>query len=255
MYLNDRLGDCTCAAVGHLLQGWTEYSTGTAFTVDDNTVLSLYENAAGYRPDDPSTDQGAYVQDILGYWRKNGVSGHKILAYASLDAADMTEIKQGVALFGALDIGFTFPAFAMDQFDSGKPWDVQKRNAGVEGGHCVTVVGYKANGNLVCITWGQVQEMTPAFWKKYVDEAWVILTQDWIAANGSAPSGVDLYSLGEDFTVLTGEDNPIPEPTPEPEPTPDPEPAPAPEPDPAVDSNVLAAFHALQVWAQENHAA
>jgi hypothetical protein len=253
MYLNDQLGDCTCAAVGHLMQGWTQYSTGTAFTVADKDVLGLYEKAAGYNPADPSTDQGAYIQDILGYWRKNGVSGHKITAYASVKVSNMTLIKQAVDLFGAVDIGFNFPASAMDQFNQGKPWDVV-RGSQLEGGHCVTVVGYKANGNLVCITWGAVQEMTPAFWTKYVDEAWVIITPDWIAANGQAPVGIDLYSLGQAFAALTGQANPIPAPAPAPQPSPQPQPTPVPTPTPvpvpAVDPNTLAAYRALEAWAK-----
>jgi hypothetical protein len=247
MYLNDQLGDCTCAAVGHLIQGWTQYAAGAAFSVADSDVLGLYENAAGYNPNDPSTDRGAYIQDILGFWRKNGVAGHQITAYASVKVSNMTLIKQAVDLFGAVDIGFNFPASAMTQFEQGKPWDVVKGSR-LEGGHCVTVVGYKANGNLVCITWGAVQEMTPAFWRAYVDEAWVIISPDWIEANGTSPLGIDLYSLGAAFAALTGEPNPIPQPAPQPTPVPVPTPA------PAVDPDVLAAYKSLDAYMKRNAA-
>jgi hypothetical protein len=252
MYLNDSIGDCTCAAVGHLLQGWTAYSTGKALTVADSDVLGLYENVTGYNPQDPSTDQGAYVQDVLGYWRKNGVAGHKITAYASVKVSNMTLIKQAISLFGAVDIGFNFPASAMTQFNQGKPWSVVSGSK-VEGGHCVTVVGYKANGNLVCVTWGALQEMTPSFFAKYVDEAWAIITPDWLDANGHTPQGIDLYTLGQDFAVLTGSPNPIPQPSPQPTPTPVPTPVPVPVP--AVDAEVLAAYRSLRAWAVANNAA
>lgn len=244
MYGNDQVGDCTCAAVGHLLQGWTAYSTGTAFTVADSYVLGLYEDVTGYTPNDPSTDQGAYIQDVLGYWRKNGVAGHKITAYASVKVSNMTLIKQAIDLFGAVDIGFNFPASAMTQFQQGKPWSVVS-GAKIEGGHCVTVVGYKANGNLVCVTWGAIQEMSPAFWTKYVDEAWAIITPDWFDANGNTPLGINLYGLGQDFAVLTGSPNPIPQPSPQPTPV----------PVPVVDPDILAAYRSLQVWAKANNVA
>ena len=48
MFLNDQLGDCTCAAVGHQIQAWTEYAN-TEVTVTDNDILKLYE-AFGYNP-------------------------------------------------------------------------------------------------------------------------------------------------------------------------------------------------------------
>lgn len=254
MYGNDTIGDCTCAAVGHLIQGWTQYAAGTAVEIPDSAVLGLYETVTGYNPADPSTDQGAYIQDILAYWRKNGVSGHAITAYASVKVSNMTRIKQAIDLFGAVNIGFNFPASAMTQFNQGKPWDVV-RGSRLEGGHCVTVVGYKANGNLVCITWGAVQEMTPAFWSKYVDEAWVIITPDWIEANGSTPLGIDLYSLGQDFSALTGSPNPIPQPAPQPTPQPTPIPTPVPTPTPAVDPLVLAAYKSLDEYVKANNAA
>jgi hypothetical protein len=250
MYGNDSIGDCTCAAVGHLIQAWTAYSAGSPVTVADSDVIGTYEAVTGYNPADPSTDQGAYIQDVLAYWRKTGVAGHKITAYASVRVSNMTLVKQAIDLFGAVDIGFNFPSSAMDQFDRHMPWDVVA-GASIEGGHCVTVNGYKANGNLLCVTWGATQEMTPAFWQRYVDEAWVIITPDWIKANGSTPQGIDLYALGQDFALLTGKANPIPKPTPVPVPTPvpTPVPVPVPAPTPAVDADVLAALRSLQHWA------
>jgi hypothetical protein len=81
----------------------------------------------------------------------------------------------------------------------------------------------------------------------------VILTQDWIEANGATPQGIDLYSLGQDFTALTGSPNPIPQPAPQPTPTP--VPTPTPQPTPAVDPLVLAAYKSLDQYVKANSAA
>jgi hypothetical protein len=226
MYGNDTLGDCTCAAVGHMIQAETTYGQGTTVTVPEQDVLAAYEAAGHYNPADPNSDQGAYIQDVLAYWMKTGVAGHKILAYASVDVSNPVEIRQAIDLFGSVDVGFNFPASAMDQFNAGQAWDVVNGSP-VEGGHCVPVGAYSADGTLTCVTWGALQKMTPAFWKAYADEAWVVITPDWLSAKGVDPQGLNLYQLGQDYAALTGKPNPIPQPQPTPSPTPSPKPGPS----------------------------
>lgn len=220
MYLNDQLGDCVEAGLGHHEQQISRYGTGTELNVTDNDVLHAYETITGYTPSDPNSDQGTNVQDALTWWRKgSGLAGHAIAAYAAVDLNNATEIRQAIATFGAVGIGFNFPAYAMDQFDAGKPWDVQKANASIEGGHYVIVVGYDGTYFYI-VTWGAVQKMTPAFFRKYVDEGWVVIDDEMVGLLSSY--GTDLYAFGEEFASLTGQANPFPA-----------DPAPGPAPDPA----------------------
>lgn len=237
MYLNDQLGDCTCAAVGHMIEAATQYASGTALQITDQDVLTAYEAVGGYVPGQPSTDNGAYIQDVLAYWHATGVGGDHIVAYASVDVANLDEVHEAIDMFGCVDIGFNFPASAMDQFNAGQPWDVVA-GAQIEGGHCVNVGAYDSDAKtLTCVTWGRTQVMTEAFWHQYVDEAWVIITHDWVNANGIDPLGIDLYQLGADFQQLTGQPNPIPAPAPSPTPAPiPPQPGPAPVPQPPAPS-------------------
>lgn len=218
MYLNDRYGDCVWAGFGHQIEQITRYGQGHTIEITDQDVETGYEST-GFRPDDPNTDQGTNVEDGLSYWRKTGLAGHKIVAYAAVDVSNATEIKQAAALFGAVGIGFNFPAYAMDQFDAGKPWDVQKANASIEGGHYVIVVGYDGTYFYV-VTWGKVQKMTPAFFRKYVDEAYVVADDEMVSAVSQYVEGTDLHAFGEQFASLTGEANPFPGSNPTPAPVP-----------------------------------
>lgn len=232
MYLNSEIGDCTCAAVGHMIEASTQYAAGVATLITDQDVLTAYERVGGYVPGNQSTDNGAYIQDVLAYWQGTGVGGDHIVAYAAVNVADWDEIRTAIDLFGAVDIGFNFPATAMDQFNAGQPWSVVAGSQ-IEGGHSVNVGAYdEASQTLTCVTWGQRQVMTEAFWTQYVDEAWVVVTKDWVSANGTDPQGLSLYLLGQDFQDLTGQPNPIPAPAPTPVPTPTPSPTPAPTPVP-----------------------
>lgn len=236
MYLNDQLGDCGPAGAGHLIQAVSTYGQGNTITITDDDVLKVYEAVGGYVPGQSSTDSGVVLQDLLSYWRKTGIAGHKILAFAEIDPSDIKTARAALYHFGGLYIGINFPGSAMDQFNQGKPWDVVK-GARIEGGHCIfdPINDNSSAEPWDIVTWGELQEMTQAFWDAYVEEVWVVITPEWFDAQGHSPEGVDLYTIGEDFAALTGESNPFPEPQPTPEPTPTPSPQPTPQPAPTPD--------------------
>lgn len=234
MYANDQYGCCTCAAVGHVVNQLTFYGSGEEVQPSDADVLGMYSRVTGFDPKKPSTDQGAYCQDVLGDWRKNGLAGHKIVAYAALDVGNLIEVKQAIAAFGTVYVGLNVPQSAMEAFDAGRVWDVVKRSPSL-GGHCVPMGAYdSAAKRLSGVTWGSEFEMTEAFWRANVDEAWVVLDADGLNRAGSYFAGApSFYDLGQQFAVLTGEANPIPrpvDPTPAPVPTPPPSPALPPDP-------------------------
>jgi hypothetical protein len=193
MMLNDSLGDCTIAGLGHAVQVWTANTSGIV-TVPDATIESYYEQWDGYVAGNPETDHGGVELDVLTRWQKSSFDGHGLLAFADTRPANLVEIKQSIALFGGVYIGLSLPLTAQTQ----DVWDVVKNGGanarpGSWGGHCVFVPKYDANG-FTCITWGQPKTMTLAFWKKYCDEAHTLLGQDWLAAKG-APSGFDQAQL------------------------------------------------------------
>lgn len=246
MYGNDRIGDCTIAGAGHIIQALSTYGQGTTATVGDDDVLAAYSAVSGYDPLTGRNDNGAVMQDVLNYWRRSGIGGHRILAFAEVDVRDRTEVERAISVFGHVYIGIDMPTSAMDQFDAGRPWDVVRRDGGLEGGHAVNVGAYSRPGAaFTAVTWGRVQALTEAFWDRYVAEAWVIITPEWLSAAGTSPGGVDLYGLGEDLAELTGGPNPFPAPEP-----PGPVPGPVPEPvgpAPVVVADVALAT-AMQNW-------
>lgn len=220
MYGNDKLGDCVEAGLGHQVGQITRTSSGTEVLFTDDQIIRAYSAITGYKPGHENTDQGTYTQDAFAWWRKTGLEGHAIVLYASLTLTDVKTIKQCIDLFGGVGVGFNFPAYAMDQFNADEPWEVQKRNASIEGGHYVLATGYDAT-HLKVKTWGAEQLMSWAFFAKYADEAWVALDDEMVGPAGSFEK-VDLHGLGEDFAGITGQSNPFPDPGPTPEPTPAP---------------------------------
>jgi hypothetical protein len=197
MMLNDHLGDCTIAGAAHAVQVWSA-NTGSEITVPDSTVQTYYEQWDGYVPTDPKTDSGGVELDVLNNWQKQGFAGNALLAFADPKPANLTEIRQSIAIYGGVYIGLALPLTAQTQ----DVWDVAPRGGakakpGSWGGHCVFVPKYDEHG-FTCITWGQLKTMTLAFWKKYCDEAHALLGQDWINSKGS-PAGFDQTQLLADL--------------------------------------------------------
>jgi hypothetical protein len=200
MYANDRIGDCTTAAAGHMIEAWTAESRGTAVEVSESAVLAAFDRV---KIVDPATgEEGAVELDVLRDWRKHGVGRHRIGAFARVSVHDHLLVRTAAWLFGGLYIGLALPLSAQWQ----KTWDWRGSLAGDDrpgswGGHAVDVVRYSA-GSLTVVTWGRLQDLTWSFWDRYVDEAYCILSNDFLTGD-RAPNGLDLEALKADLALVT----------------------------------------------------
>jgi hypothetical protein len=68
-------------------------------------------------------------------------------------------------------------------------------------GHCIPAVGYDAD-QLWIVTWGELKSMGWDFYNAYADEAYAVLSQDFIDNSGVAPAGLDLQTLKADLAEL-----------------------------------------------------
>jgi hypothetical protein len=203
MMKNDTIGDCTIAAAGHLIEEWTA-DNGKLFTPTDTQIIQAYSAITGYNPKTGANDNGAVETDVLNYWRKSGIAGHKIFAYAGLEPGNHNHVQDSVYLFGGCYIGLALPVSAQSQ----NVWSVPPGGAtgqgapGSWGGHAVPVVAYD-NSTLTIVTWGQLKKMTWGFWDAYCDESYAIISPDFLNKN-KAPNGFDLAALTSDLKAITG---------------------------------------------------
>lgn len=204
MLLNDQLGDCTAAGFWHLVQSWSA-SVAKSFTPTNQEALDLYEPTGGYVPGNPSTDQGANEQNVLAYLAIDGCDGHKVDAFAQVDPHNQTEVLTALNAFGGLYIGIMCPDSMQQQFAAAQPGQMPVIDvvpgAQIEGGHCIVVVGWDGE-NYICVTWGALVKVTPAFWNKYVEEVWAVISADFFNADGNDPAGVNLQSLVAEFNEI-----------------------------------------------------
>jgi hypothetical protein len=222
MMCNDTYLDCTCAAAGHLVEQWTQQAGGTAEIIPDADILAAYHVVGG------GVDQGADLLAVLNYWEQTGIptSGapDKITAYAAIEPTNSTEAQDAVAIFGGLYIGLALPDFAANPSDENLldvPWVLPAGPTpppNPKNGHCVCAVGYDAN-QLYVITWGAVKTMSWAFWEAYCDEAYAIISPDWLSAKGTTVEGFNLAQLRADLTAIQSAPSAPATPPPAPPPT------------------------------------
>lgn len=176
MFANDRMGDCTAAALGHMLEVFTEQVDGAPKMLTDTDIIALYNLC------NDGVDRGADMLRVLGAYRNVGLAGEKVLAYVDVKVADTVRVKTAAWLFSGLYMGLNLPLTAQAQTGQ-SPWTVVPDGmphsaAGSWGGHCVNAVGYDQTG-LTVVTWGALQQMTWEFFEAFCDECYVVLPQDY----------------------------------------------------------------------------
>jgi hypothetical protein len=200
MYANDRIGDCTTAAAAHMIEAWTAAAHGEAVEVTESSVLHAFDRV---KIVDPQTgEEGAVELDVLKDWRAHGVDRHRIGAFARVSLLDHDLVRTAAWLFGGLYIGLELPISAQWQ----ERWDWNGSLSGDDrpgswGGHAVDVVRYDASAMTV-VTWGSLKQMTWSFWDRYCDEAYCILSRDFLDGD-QAPNGFDLEALRADLALVT----------------------------------------------------
>lgn len=199
--LNNQLGDCTCAAKGHIIQLWTA-ANGNEITVSDGVILAAYEGACGYNPLDPSTDQGGNMDTVAAYFRDTGIGGYKADAFVIIDPRNRDHVKHAINRYGACDLGLSLPTNAQAQ----AVWDLaagdgKAADPGSWGGHDAVAVGYDDAGVLI-ETWGMIKRATWIWFDAYTDEAFAYWSRALWAPTGTAPCGVSAAELDAELSAV-----------------------------------------------------
>ncbi|HNP23331.1 MAG TPA: hypothetical protein PKM63_04185 [Panacibacter sp.] len=202
---NFRTNLCTCAAAGHMIMTWTS-NTGRLKRPDDEDIMKAYCALTNYIPETDENDEGVEALKVLKYWRKNGIAGQKIVAFARLQDKNREQLLKTIYLFGGCYVGLNLPKSAERQYNTTKKWTIprggKKRDAkkGSWFGHMVLVTGYK-NDELRIVTWGQEMIMTIDFWEAYAEESYAVFSEAFIK-HDKTPTGIAVDILENDIERL-----------------------------------------------------
>lgn len=196
---NDRAGNCVWAGGAHETMIWSMEGGRPRSRFTIKSVLSDYSAVTGFDPKKPETDQGTDMQIAASYRRKTGILDaqgvrHKIDSYVALEIGNVDQLVLAMWLMGAAGIGLQMPQEAMTAFDAGQVWEIPPKPH-IVGGHYVPGVGRDKNGNILVVTWGKVQAMTPAFYNRFCDEAVAYISLEILNDKNLSPEGFDADSL------------------------------------------------------------
>jgi hypothetical protein len=200
-------GDCVVAGAGHLIQMWTA-NQGKEVIIPDPDILAVYSKLTGYDPVTGANDNGLNLADFLKFWRQTGIDGHQIGAYVQVDPANPQLMALACYFFGGVYCGLALPLSAQNQekwIVKGDPTNPDPNNPaapGSWGGHCVVRGVFDPLGGIF-ISWGEEYYATQDFIAAYFDEAYAIISQDFLDGKQETPLGFDLAALNADLQAVT----------------------------------------------------
>ena len=207
---NAQVGDCTCAAAGHLIMEWTANAQSKTVTPTDAQIIAAYSAITGYNPKTGSQRQrrtGNRCPELLAAnWNRrpqdSGLHGSRLQPHP--------HHGWNLDLRRLLHRASPAQERAQAQTSNKQIWSVPPSGTGGDGapgswgGHAVPVVAYDSR-SLTVVTWGALQTMTWGFWQAYCDEAYAILSPDFLAQKKGqpvTPDGFDVQLLLEDLSDL-----------------------------------------------------
>jgi hypothetical protein len=184
-------GDCTFAGAGNR-QIQVSTAAGNPLVPDTDILVSEYDQMS-------PGDDGCVMLDVLNRWRKTGIAGRTIGAFASVRPRNRLHVMQAIANLEGLYCGWLLPDEWLDAAP-GAVWDTGEPNR--NNGHCMLVVGYDAVGVTV-VTWGALQKITWAGFETCCEEAYAIVSDDMLEPDGESPIGLNTETLLLDLGMVT----------------------------------------------------
>jgi hypothetical protein len=192
-YNNFKLLTCVPAAAAYLITVWTAHTRNVPMIPSLQSVMKAYQEVSHYDPAISDSDKGCNLYDFLAHWRDKGLGADKIEKFTSLQKQNVSLLKLVISWFGGGIIGLQMPSSAKNKLIWGESpaGSGESDIPGSWGGHAVAVVGYDSK-YLIAISSGLVIRMTYAFYEKYNDESFIVLSSaDWLK-DGMTPTDPQL---------------------------------------------------------------
>ena len=176
---NDRWGNCTCAGYLAEMEVRSNVAWGKMTVEPTENALKMYEEACGFNPKRPSTDQGGNMQTVLKYLLNKGAptgmhgeTRHKIDAFYEVDPRNLDDICRTVFECGSCYVGIDCPKEMVSWLNSGRipdKWTTSGNMKPSGEGHCVIIAAWKP---FQIISWGGIYEATDDWVEAVLDESY-----------------------------------------------------------------------------------
>ncbi len=211
-YGNLKLNNCTFATAAHAIIIWKSYKAERVYRPGVKNIIDEYGKVIRNKRSAISLQtllnkggEPLEARKVLNHWRKKGIDDHKIVAYAKLSFKNKKEqkeeVKRVIYLYGGCYIGINIPRSVEKQWQQNKVWKVIKRVPNGDArrrlwfSHALLAIGYN-DKELRVITFGKEETMTWEFFARYVDEAYAVFDEKFLAAR-KTPSRMKVHELNK----------------------------------------------------------
>lgn len=198
-----KLENCPVFAAGQLIESW-DANLDKEQVEHTEAALQAFTALTGYDPATGENNKPLHLADIVNYWGQHGIGRHRIEIYLTIPLTDHNLVKAAISIFGGIYAGFFLPESVSTQTDwelvSGADDTASSTNAG----HALAVLAYDSD-SLTCIFQGKAQKMTWEFYDAYCDEAFALVTTEFLKS-AETPMGINLPAMKSDrMTILMTE--------------------------------------------------
>jgi len=195
---NDTRGDCGVAGLEHGFMADAADTGESESFPDEQQAVSYYLSYTG------GQDSGVVLADYLAHVKDNGYYGKTVSAYAPVAVQDINTLHYAVNEFDFAYAGITvyegMMAAVQENPDGPWEWTLDDVTGGVEGGHCLVLVGYDSQW-LYAVTWGSVVKIAYPAWSRIGTEVWAVITGE-LVTKGDDGHGISLDALQADLSNL-----------------------------------------------------
>jgi hypothetical protein len=203
---NNQLKDCAIAAAGHAEMLWAAKYKQPAANPTVDQIIDAYSKITGYDPADPTTDKGADLLSVLNYWKKTGIAGQKIGAFAEILPPDIETLRWAIDRLGLAYVGLRLSVATAaprtgdikPDFTAPRRWRDPATWQNPLYGHCVIYTGYSQDKDaaFTCVSWGTVRKVSEKFHRAYCEEAYAIVAPEQVE-DGAATANPAVKALKE----------------------------------------------------------
>jgi len=204
---NDRVGNCTRASYGHVVQQRCAL-LGVKCELQADDVNKSYKDGTGWDGvPGSSSDRGDMIVNALTQLRKVGFRDgqYKLRGFGRVNHNDTLEMRAALRLFGSVIVGASLPASISRQ---NTIWDVSPvgqrkpdEAPGSAGGHAFILTKHQ-RGRWAGMPWIHKTDITYAWDDLYIEEAWFVVDDLWITHMRNAPNGFDLERFEHDVALI-----------------------------------------------------
>jgi hypothetical protein len=170
---NDKYGDCAFVAPCNLIDV-VKAVGGSPQVVGEAEAEYFYAREAGFNSQNPATDRGAVLSDVLQYWMDQGWPSDPTYKPLGFCAIEPDQIHQAVHSLGGVPAWCALPVDA-----NGDPnWSDSAIGTQAADGHAI-LIAQSDPEHLVLITWAEPVYVSLAWWKAFGQGQFAVRLPDW----------------------------------------------------------------------------